>query len=207
MSIPATRGRATKGFPSRRTRCPRAKPDELLSPGCRQGGDARGHDEDCWEGDVALASGALAGCTNLGDDSTAAAEWHYDAGARFGVSTVAVATVDFEAVRSAPLPDRVAREIASLDGDVESVDAESVDGFAATAFADRAGGPAGASVVAPGTFDAEAFGEELRSEGLDPVEWYRDVDRYEDTSGTAFAVGETPSSLGSLRGRNPASTP
>lgn len=44
-----------------------------------------------------------------------------------------------------------------------------MDAFAVTAFWDRSGGPAGAWVVALGTFDPEAFGEELRSEGLDPV--------------------------------------
>lgn len=142
-------------------------------------------------GGAAAAGLALAGCLDAGDDGTNDAnDWHYDAGARFGVSTVGVATVDFGAVRAAPLPERVAREVESLDGEVGSVDAESVDAFAATAFADGPRGPAGASVVALGTFDPEAFGEELRSEGLDPVDTGRDVDRYEDGAGTAFAVRE-----------------
>lgn len=85
---------------------------------------------------------ALAGCTSVIDDENdgtiGTTSWHYDAGARFGASTVGTATVDVAAVREAPLPEQFQSELQSVDEEVESVGLEDVDSIVATGFLDRA---------------------------------------------------------------------
>lgn len=123
---------------------------------------------------------ALAGCTgvmNDGDES-GTTSWHYDAGARFGASTVGAATVDVAAVREAPLPEEFRNQLQSVDEEVESVDLEDVDSVAATGFLDRSDGLFGGSVVVLGEFDPEALRKELEKESPQPVESPEGWDRY-----------------------------
>lgn len=135
------------------------------------------------QGGIAAVGLALAGCTGVMDDGETAddeSDWTYDAGARFGASTVGTATVDVAAVREAPLPEQFQNELQSVDEDVESVDLEDVDSIVATGFLDRAEEYYGGSVVVLGEFDAGALGAELEEEdGLQPTESAEGWDRYE----------------------------
>ena len=147
---------------------------------------------------------ALAGCTDVLDgEASETTDWHYDAGARFGASTVGTATVDLSAVREAPLPEQFQNGLQYYDEEVQSVDLEDVDSVAATGFLDRADEIHGGSVVVLGEFDVEALGEELEAEeGLEPAETAEGWDRYEHGYGDGgIAVREDAVVFGEVRTR------
>ena len=150
-------------------------------------------------GCVGIGALALAGCTSVLDDGeeSGSTDWQYDAGARFGASTVGTATVDVQAVREAPLPEEFRDALESLDEDVESVDLEDVDSVAATGFLDEGERLYGGSVVALGEFDVEALGDELEEDGLEPADAAEGWERYESEYGdTALAIREDAAVFG-----------
>lgn len=153
---------------------------------------------------------ALAGCTGVLDDGNGNENenggtngWHYDAGARFGAATVGTASVDFGAVREAQLPEQLRSQLQSADENFESVGLDDIDSIEATGFLDGDAEYSGGSIVVLGEFDTDAVGEELRSEGLEPVDGAEGWDRYQLEYGEGgLALSEEAIVYGTVNARD-----
>lgn len=155
-------------------------------------------------GCVGVGALALAGCTDVmdGGEASGTSDWTYDAGARFGASTVGTAKVDMAAVREAPIPGEFQDQLQSMDEDVESVGLEDVESVVATGFLEYSEQLQGASVVVLGEFDAEVLGGELEEHDLESVEAPEGWDRYEpDHDDAAIAVREDAMVVGFADGQ------
>lgn len=150
-------------------------------------------------GGATAAAVALAGCSATTGRTDPTGRWQYDPEARYGVTTVAAGSVDLQAVLDAPVDEEFVDGLSRVDGNVESIDLESVETVSLTGFNDVERKVVGISVVALEEFDPDAVGDELTEGSYDPTDSEYDVDRYED-SRSAVAVREDALVYGQLVG-------